>query len=169
LHTDFGGQQFQAVTFWAVMEHLMAPEAYLTRAVELLSAGGHVFILVPNLGSLAVRILGRRYRYLLPEHLNYFTRCTLDHLARKSPSLHPVASGSLHFNPIVILQDLFRRTDYVSDADRSALLSRTTRYKRSRWLLPVRLAYRTIERCLGELGLADNLYLVCCKGEVAPG
>ncbi len=163
LRADFGGRRFQAVTFWAVMEHLMEPEAYLKRAVELLSAGGHLIILVPNMGSLAVRILGRRYRYLLPEHVNYFTRGTLGRLVSKSSPLCPVAFGSVHFNPLVILQDLVQRVDYVSDEDRSALLRRTTRYKQSRLLLPVRAAYRAIEYCLGELTLADNLYVVCRK------
>ena len=53
--------------------------------------------------SLAVRFLGARYRYIYPQHLNYFTRQTLSGLVEARFSV--VDFRSTHFNPIVIWQD----------------------------------------------------------------
>src|SRR3954465_7711114 len=55
---DFAGKKFDAVMFWAVLEHLAEPGLYLARAADLLMPGGHCFLLVPNARSLAIRLLG---------------------------------------------------------------------------------------------------------------
>src|SRR5471032_3097192 len=47
-------EKFDAVTFWAVMEHLSEPKLFLKKAAEILKPGGLCFILVPNMNSLAV-------------------------------------------------------------------------------------------------------------------
>ena len=57
-------EKFDAVTFWAVMEHLAEPKAFLKKAAAILKPGGLCFILTPNLRSLAVRFLGAKYRYI---------------------------------------------------------------------------------------------------------
>src|SRR5439155_14178841 len=76
---DFGFEVggFEAVTFWAVMEHVVQPKKFLAKAATTLKPSGHCFILVPNLRSLAVRLAGKKYRYLMPDHVNYFTADTL--------------------------------------------------------------------------------------------
>src|SRR6266850_1576046 len=74
---DFGGGQFDAVTFWAVIEHLIEPKRFLEQACSILKPGGLCFVLAPNMESLAVRLLGARYRYIYPQHLNYFKSSTL--------------------------------------------------------------------------------------------
>ena len=83
LQHDFGGQRFDAVTLWAVLEHLLEPGAFLEKAWSLLQPGGRCFVLVPNGQSLAARVLGTRYRYIYPQHLNYFTRATLKRLVER--------------------------------------------------------------------------------------
>ena len=77
LEQEFGGRKFDAVTFWAVLEHLAAPQEFLAKAASVLKPSGLCFVLVPNMKSLAARMLGARYRYIYPQHLNYFTRATL--------------------------------------------------------------------------------------------
>jgi 2-polyprenyl-3-methyl-5-hydroxy-6-metoxy-1,4-benzoquinol methylase len=52
------GHGFEAITFWAVMEHLFEPKRFLKKTAALLKPGGFCFILVPNMKSLAVRVLG---------------------------------------------------------------------------------------------------------------
>src|SRR5438270_1654050 len=79
---DIGEEQFDAITFWAVLEHLLEPGRFLEKAARLLKPDGHAFVLVPNMRSLAARILGTKYRYIYPEHLNYFTRGTLGKLVK---------------------------------------------------------------------------------------
>jgi len=158
---DFGGKQFDAVTFWAVLEHLLEPKAFIERTWSLLKAGGLCFVLVPNLDSLAARFLGWRYRYLYPQHLNYFTRPTLGRLV--AGRFDVVERGSTHFNPVIMWQDWRGGGAEVSNQARGELLKRTTAYKRNPLLKPVRLLYEAAERMLGTFNLADNLTMVLRK------
>ena len=160
---DFAGAQFDAINFWAVLEHLTNPAPFVAKAAQLLKPGGHCIILVPNMKSLAVRTLGAKYRYIYPQHLNYFTLATLQRLVLQNNSLTTVAHGSMHFNPIVIAQDFRRRGRAVSEAERAALLQRTTSWKQNSALKPVKFLYRAAEQMLAGFGLADNLYLVVQK------
>ncbi len=163
LSYNFGGQRFQAVTFWAVLEHLLEPLLFLRKASELLELGGLCFVLVPNRRSLAVRLLGVRYRYIMPDHLNYFSRRTLIELIEQVPQFEVVDDTTMQFNPMVILQDICRRDDRVPDAERAKLLKQTTAWKQSRWLTPLRWGYNGAEAFLSRLGLADNLVAVARK------
>ena len=163
LTADFGGVRFGAVTFWAVLEHLAEPGVFLSRTASVLEPAGYCFILVPNFESLAVRLLGSRYRYILPQHLNYFTAATLARLVKREPQFRLVYSGSSHFNPLVILQDWRRQGMAASDAERASLLKRTTAYKQNPALWPVKLALAGVEAVLARLNLADNLVAVLQK------
>ena len=158
LAMDFGGARFDAVTFWAVLEHVAEPRRFLERAASILEPDGRCFVLVPNFRSLAMRLLGARYRYVYEQHLNYFTRATLLRLLQ--PRFRLVAAHSTHFNPIVIWQDWRRGGRPVSNPQRAELLRRTTAWKQNRLLTPVRWLYRLAESALGAVGLADNLLFV---------
>jgi 2-polyprenyl-3-methyl-5-hydroxy-6-metoxy-1,4-benzoquinol methylase len=161
LRENLAGQHFDAVSFWAVLEHLIDPKPFLEKAWSLLNPGGLCFILVPNMDSLAVRLLGERYRYILPQHVNYFTRPTLMHLIQ--PRFEIVECRTTHFNPIVIWQDWRRKKEAGTDRERAALLKKTTAYKQNPILMPLRLLYGGVEKVLGLLGLADNLVVVLRK------
>jgi 2-polyprenyl-3-methyl-5-hydroxy-6-metoxy-1,4-benzoquinol methylase len=163
LQQTFGERKFDAVTLWAVLEHLANPRAFLQRAWTLLNPGGLCFVLVPNMDSLAFRILGLRYRYVYPQHLNYFTKKTLTRLA--ADRFNILQSRSTHFNPIVIFQDWRSAGKEITSAERGELLKRTTGYKQNRLLKPVRELYRLSENMLGKLNLADNLVLVLKRKE----
>lgn len=160
LSHEFRDQLFDAITFWAVMEHLAEPKAFLAKAESLLKPGGHLFILVPNLESLAVRLLGAKYRYIMPDHVNYFTRRTLRAFGTASGNLVPVLETTTHFNPMVILKDFKGGAARVSDSDRAALLNRTTRWKENPLMKPLKWIYQTCEWPLAKLGLADNRVIV---------
>jgi hypothetical protein len=126
----------------------------------VLEPGGHCFILVPNFRSLAVRLLGAKYRYILPQHINYFTRRTLAKLVGNEPRLRIVCARSSHFNPLVIARDWKARGKPASDEERATLLKRTTAYKQSVALKPAKLALGAAEALLGEFYLADNIVVV---------
>jgi SAM-dependent methyltransferase len=151
---------FDAVTFWAVVEHLVNPRPYLEKAESVLKRGGNCFVLVPNFESLATRILGARYRYILPQHVNYFTFQTLMTLCSRIFKVEKITST--HFNPMVIAHD-WRRKESVREADRAQLLKKTTALKQKRALYPVRVVYRGVESLLGRWMLADNLVAVLRK------
>jgi 2-polyprenyl-3-methyl-5-hydroxy-6-metoxy-1,4-benzoquinol methylase len=161
LEHDFGGKRFDAVTFWAVLEHLAQPAAFLEKAQSVLAPNGLCFVLVPNMQSLAARLLGARYRYIYPQHLNYFTRSTLVKLVERRFSIIEVRST--HFNPVVIWQDWRRRGAEISNQQRAALLQRTTAYKQNPLLKPLKAVYSVVEKGLGTFTLADNLALVLRK------
>src|SRR5262249_49296070 len=133
------------------------------RAASLLTPGGHCFVLVPNLRSLAVRILGAKYRYIMPDHVNYFTRVTLARLAMNMRNLDIVRLGFCHFNPIVIVRDLRGGSGRIPDEERAKLLKRTTAYKENPWLAPLKWIYRATEHALARVNLADNLFIVLRK------
>jgi 2-polyprenyl-3-methyl-5-hydroxy-6-metoxy-1,4-benzoquinol methylase len=162
LEQDFGGRRFDAVTFWAVVEHLAAPRLFLKKAWSVLQPEGRCFVLVPNMKSLAARILGARYRYIYSQHLNYFTRATLTQMVEGQFSV--VQVRTTHFNPIVIWQDWRGGGEEVSNRERAQLLQRTTGYKQSPWLRPVKALYTLSEKTLGALNLADNLVVVLRRG-----
>lgn len=150
---------YQAITFWAVLEHVLEPRSFLRKAHELLVPGEHCFVLVPNIRSLAVRLLGPKYRYILPQHLNYFSRATLTKLTTDC-GFEIAYAGTMHFNPLVILQDWRSKTGFVPDQERAALLVKTNALKRHPLLSPARTLYNGVERFLARLGLADNAVIV---------
>jgi 2-polyprenyl-3-methyl-5-hydroxy-6-metoxy-1,4-benzoquinol methylase len=156
-------ERFSAVTFWAVIEHLADPGDFLIKAASLLQPLGFCFILVPNLRSLAVSMLGVKYRYIFPQHLNYFTSSTLRRLAACAPNLRIIYSGSTHFNPLVIWQDWKGNGTFVPDEARAKLLKRTTDLKQNPALKPVKFALACAEAALGRLNLADNIVLILQK------
>ena len=156
------GAPFDAVTFWAVIEHLAEPKSLLEKAHTVLKPGGLCFVLVPNFKSLAMRLLGAKYRYVYPQHLNYCSAQTLTRLARSS-GFAVVATRFTHFNPVVIWQDWRGGGREVSNRERAELLQRTTAYKQKSWMKPIKSLYGLAESSLGALGLADNLVMVLRK------
>jgi len=163
LDFGFGNRRFDAVTFWAVIEHVVQPRRFLCKAAALLKPAGHGFILVPNMKSLAVRLLGAKYRYIMPDHVNYFAADTLKRFAVMEPAFEITRLGSSHFNPMVILKDFHGGVERVADEARARLLKRTTAYKQRPVLRPVKRVYSGAERLLGAMGLADNLFIVLRK------
>ena len=120
------------------------------------------FVLVPNLRSLAVRLLGEKYRYVYAQHLNYFSVQTLGQLGGRV-GFEVVATRFTHFNPVVIWQDWRGRGRDVSNAERGELLKQTTALKQKPWLRPVKWLYGLTEKTLGATGLADNVVVVLRK------
>ena len=155
---------FDAITFWAVVEHLAEPGRFLEKAHAILKPGGLCFVLVPNVRSLATRVLGRRYRYVYAQHLNYFSASTVSRLA-SGVGFRVVTTQFSHFNPMVIWQDARGGGRDVSNIERAQLLKRTTAYKHSAAMKPIRLVYAGVEKLLGTLKLADNLAAVLRKSE----
>jgi len=154
-------KKFDAVTFWAVMEHLSRPKLFLQKAASILKPGGHCFILTPNMDSLAVRLIGAKYRYIFPEHLNYFTPKTMKQFVELEFGV--AGAKSTHFNPLVIWKDFGGGERDVSRAERVKLLKKTTGYKNARWMLPIKAAYQAAEFTLGKFMFADNIAFVGCK------
>jgi 2-polyprenyl-3-methyl-5-hydroxy-6-metoxy-1,4-benzoquinol methylase len=154
LDENFPERNFQAITFWAVLEHLPSPSLFVSKAYELLAPGGYIFVVVPNASSLAIRAIGSRYRYIMAEHLNYFSIETLTRLVEAK--FRPVRVTTSHFNPLVILQD-FRRQNSPKPQERAELLNKTNAMKSMPVLKPLHACYKLCESLLARFGLADNV------------
>jgi len=99
---------FDVVVLNHTLEHMDDPLFVLKKVYELLKKEGIVFIDVPNFGSLASRILGKRWPYLLPEeHKHQFTQRDLQDILQKSgyKILHFESRSGLYeyANPLVEL------------------------------------------------------------------
>jgi SAM-dependent methyltransferase len=66
--------RYDAVTAWAVLEHVHDPMAYFRKVGRVLRPGGRFAFLVTNFDSLASR---RLYREDVPRHLYFFTEATV--------------------------------------------------------------------------------------------
>jgi SAM-dependent methyltransferase len=59
----------------SVWEHVLEPEAYASKLLTLVAPGGLLYLVGPDAGSLAHRVMRTRWPYFLPgEHLNMPTR-----------------------------------------------------------------------------------------------
>jgi 2-polyprenyl-3-methyl-5-hydroxy-6-metoxy-1,4-benzoquinol methylase len=68
---------YDLVTAAEVIEHVIAPGAFMARMGELLKPGGILYMTTPNFASLERMLLGAEWSCINPEHLSYFTPRTL--------------------------------------------------------------------------------------------
>ena len=95
-------EHFDVVTFWASLEHVHDPVAYLAEARRLLRSGGRVVILIQNFASPTVRHL--HWGLDPPRHLYHFTPRTMTVALRRAGFAGRIAfkartgvlDGSLH-------------------------------------------------------------------------
>jgi 2-polyprenyl-3-methyl-5-hydroxy-6-metoxy-1,4-benzoquinol methylase len=72
---------FEAVTAWAVLEHVHDPMAYFQKAAQVLKQNGLFVFLVTNFHSVASRKL---FGEDIPRHLYFFTRETVQQYLQKT-------------------------------------------------------------------------------------
>ena len=119
--------------------------------------------------SLAVRLLGAKYRYIFSEHINCFSPETLARFVGRDFDV--VRLASTHFNPLVIASD-WRHGERVRCLSprkgAAALLKRTTGFKESKSMLPLRWAYDTFRNGFRRLD-ADGQPCSCGAQAVRKG
>jgi SAM-dependent methyltransferase len=81
-HPDLLGRDFDMVTLIDVIEHVSDPVGLLECAREMVASGGIVAVVTPDVGSLAARLLGRRWWHFRLAHVGYFNRRSLDEAVR---------------------------------------------------------------------------------------
>lgn len=80
LTMDLEAGAYDAITFWAVLEHVYRPAAFVEKAARLLKPGGRMVVLVTNLQSIQARWF---YQDDYPRHLTIFTKSALGRLCRQ--------------------------------------------------------------------------------------
>jgi len=68
------------VFMWDVVEHLYMPWRDLGRAGEILRPGGWLVLTTMRSDAMIARVLGRRWPWIMPMHLWYFTQRSLTHM-----------------------------------------------------------------------------------------
>lgn len=78
------GSQFDLIVSMDVIEHIPGVLGFLNRLSKHVSAGGGIYIQLPNRDSSAARIAGSAWRWWsAPDHLYHFNRPALDGLAAR--------------------------------------------------------------------------------------
>ena len=78
-------ESFDCITLWAVLEHLQEPKKMLKNINELLKPNGILVILVPNINSLAARIMHEKCGTFSGDaHINFFNDMTLKNIQEKA-------------------------------------------------------------------------------------
>ena len=122
---------FDAVTFWDSLEHLVDPAAALRRVTTRTRAGGVIAITMPNAAGTEARVWGRRWPYLdlaRYGHLHHFTPRSLRRLVERAAGaartdVRTYGSVDLRFAPALAM--LARRPGGTWTLDRaSGLLAR---------------------------------------------
>jgi SAM-dependent methyltransferase len=71
---------FDAVAMGDVIEHLVKPAEAMERIRDLLAPNGMVWLALPDAGSRVARTMGRRWWSVIPTHVQYFTRGSIEAL-----------------------------------------------------------------------------------------
>lgn len=146
---DFPGG-IDVVAMWATLEHVSEPTRYVTRALELLRPGGILLASVPNYSGITQRLIGRRDRYVVIDHLNYWSAGNFAAYI-EGFGLEILETVTFGFNPVTLVRDslsLERRADcgrLAAEQARSGALKRT-------WVGRV---HRVAERMLDIVSLGD--------------
>lgn len=71
------GTNYDCVSMWSVLEHMNDPRQVIKKLSAILAPGGVIFILVPNLDSLATRLMRQLSPTFAWKHPNFFCKESL--------------------------------------------------------------------------------------------
>jgi SAM-dependent methyltransferase len=89
-HPQLAGQTFDIICLVDVIEHLADPVGMLRASAAVLNADGLVVVVTPDVGSLAARLLRKRWWHYRLAHVGYFNRRSIRRAA-DGAGLTPVA------------------------------------------------------------------------------
>ncbi|WP_313898197.1 class I SAM-dependent methyltransferase [Nodosilinea sp. LEGE 07298] len=76
---------YDLITSYHVIEHLIEPLAMLRRLYQLVSNEGAIFLETPNIDSLGARLRGAKWSHIIPpEHITYFQPRSLQYALRQA-------------------------------------------------------------------------------------
>jgi SAM-dependent methyltransferase len=73
----FSTGTFDVITLWDVIEHVPNPHQLLVLIHSLLKPEGWLVVNYPDIGTVAAKLLGKRWPFWLSVHLLYYTRTTM--------------------------------------------------------------------------------------------
>jgi SAM-dependent methyltransferase len=73
----FQKAEFDVISMWDVIEHVVDPKKSLLKIRPLLKEKGRLIINFPDIGTMQAKFAGKRFWWILSGHLHYFTRETM--------------------------------------------------------------------------------------------
>jgi SAM-dependent methyltransferase len=99
--------QFDVVTMYQLLEHVLCPDILMEKALELLRPGGYVLGQLPCMDSLERRIFGRYWAgYHFPRHLQMFSRRGLEQVLARAGFTDVAVRSSPHLQAGLSLQNV---------------------------------------------------------------
>ncbi len=74
---NFPAEKFDCIALYHVIEHVPSPAKLLAEIHRILKPNGWLIVETPNIANVWYKILGRRWRQFIPDHLYFFTPKTL--------------------------------------------------------------------------------------------
>lgn len=96
--TTFKPESFQAVMMFDVIEHVDNPKELLGRVSKILSPGGILLIVTPNVSSISAKVMGRKWNHYHSDHLFYFDRNSIKSVFPKDLRIVKIESTLKFFN-----------------------------------------------------------------------
>ena len=146
--------EHDVVTVLSVLEHVNRPREFLRHVARLLKPGGATYLIVPNVASLATRVLHERAAtFDGRNHLLYFSPATLrDLLARENFEVVALRTRVASLDPV--LEWLTYNEPYTGGPPDADPLVQAVAERRS-----------AVERLLEELDLGYKLHCLAVKTE----
>lgn len=105
------GQVYDIITLWGVIEHLEYPLREIKNINRLLKRGGMVYLWTGDTDSIYFRMMGKKWWYLMGQHIQLFSKKSLDHLMRDN-GFEPVYKGiypyTMSFGYLAVLLSRYR-------------------------------------------------------------
>lgn len=86
---DLGERRFDVISLIDVVEHLPSPTDYFRRLNRLISPGGIVLVVTPNVGSWVAKVMGAKWPHYEKEHLCYYQPSSITCLLQESGFVKP--------------------------------------------------------------------------------
>jgi SAM-dependent methyltransferase len=125
--------EYDIVTLWGVIEHFADPRRELRNIAALLRPGGLLAIWTGDVASVTSRLLGRKWWYWQGQHIQYFTRKSLERLvvdAGLEPAAHKLYPFAASFDTISNSLRRYRSRDLLLPLLRPIFRLRPTWYLR---------------------------------------
>ena len=89
-HPGLAGRRFDVVAAIDVLEHVTDPIGFLRQCTSMLTPGGVILVVTPDVGSLMARVMGRRWWHYRLAHVGYFSNASIARAAEEA-GLHVIS------------------------------------------------------------------------------
>ncbi|MGB7325649.1 MAG: class I SAM-dependent methyltransferase, partial [Rubripirellula sp.] len=105
------GRMFDTITAFDVLEHVLEPVEFIQGLRRRVRDDGHVVLTLPDLNSMARRLMGSRWYFYIPEeHLHYFNRKNLSQLLEQEG--FTVKAAKRTYKPLTFDYSLIQFQEY---------------------------------------------------------